>query len=91
MAHVLCVRLVVEKMAIRQLRKMPAKTAQAIMGDMQAIAADPFGAHSQAKPLEGTKSGFRLRHGNWRVIYRIDREAQTVSIEAVKPRQDAYR
>jgi mRNA interferase RelE/StbE len=70
---------------------MPAKIATAIVDAMEAIATDPFGNHPQAKPLQGTKAGFRMRHGDWRILYRVDRDAQTVYLEAVKTRGSAYR
>jgi mRNA interferase RelE/StbE len=85
------VRLVVEKAAARALRKMPAKIATAIMDRMDAIAVDPFGSHLQVKPLQGTKAGFRLRQGDWRVLYRVDRDTEAVYVEAVKTRGAAYR
>jgi len=85
------VKLVIEKAAARRLRMIPRKVAEAIMANLEAIAADPFGRHPQAKALKGTKSGFCLRHGGWRALYRVDRAAETVYVEAMKSRGGAYR
>jgi len=84
-------KLVFERAAVRALRRVPVKVARAILIDMEAIAAAPFGRHPQSKPLRGTADGFRLRHGDWRVLYRVDRKTDTVFVEAVKTRAEAYR
>lgn len=35
--------------------------------------------------------GWRIRVGDWRVVYEIDDERRTVTIVAVKSRQSAYK
>lgn len=84
-------QLVVEKAAAKALRRMPAKLAASIMAGLEAIALDPFGHHANVKPLEGTTAGFRLRRGDWRILYRVDRLAGAVIVESVKTRGDAYK
>jgi mRNA-degrading endonuclease RelE of RelBE toxin-antitoxin system len=41
--------------------------------------------------MTDVKDGFRLRHGDWRVLYWVDRAAQAVRVTAVKPRGEAYK
>ena len=43
------------------------------------------------KPLKGQKGVFRLRHGNWRAIFEIDVDRQTMIVVDVFNRRDAYR
>jgi mRNA interferase RelE/StbE len=83
-------RLVIAPAALRTLAKIPAKTARTIEEQMEAVAADPFGAHPNAKKLTG-KDGYRLRVGNWRALYTIRREAEVVILEEVLKREEAYR
>jgi mRNA interferase RelE/StbE len=85
------VRLVLEKAATKGLRRMPSKTAKALVERLKAIAAAPFAHHADAKPLGGGKDWFRVRQGDWRALYRIDRSDDTVVVEDVLHRKDAYR
>ena len=80
---------VISKEARRCLTRMPAKTAWIIRAKINAVAADPFAQHNNVTPLRGIE-GFRLRVGNWRVLYRLDIPAQTLSITNVLPRGGAY-
>ncbi|MBU4077984.1 MAG: type II toxin-antitoxin system RelE/ParE family toxin [Euryarchaeota archaeon] len=40
---------------------------------MEQVAVDPFATISNAKKLQG-RSGYRLRVGDWRVIYEINKD-----------------
>jgi mRNA interferase RelE/StbE len=84
-------KLVYGRQAAKKLGRIQPKVAGAIRGALETIAADPFAARANVKPLEGVKEGFRLRHGDWRVLYRLDRAQQTIFVELVKPRGDAYK
>jgi mRNA interferase RelE/StbE len=83
--------LIYGKDATKSLKRMQPKVAQAIQMVVSRVAADPFGTHPNAKPMEGTKAGFRLRHGDWRIIYVVNREKQIMTVVDVKPRGGAYR
>lgn len=84
-------RLLVAPDALRDLKRLDRKLVQAIEARMTVIAGNPFGHHPQAKPLKGSPNRFRLRIGDWRVLYVVDRRAGTVEIVRVKSRQEAYR
>jgi len=79
------------KAARKVLMKIQPKVALAIVEEMEQVAAAPFARHPNVKPLVGTRDGFRLRHGDWRVVYRIDRAVDTVLVEAIGPRGGIYR
>jgi mRNA interferase RelE/StbE len=84
-------RLVVEKAAADRLNDLPRRQRDNLFDRLRAIAADPFGRHANVRPLRGAKDAFRLRIGDWRVIYRIDRQAQTMHVRMVEPRGSVYR
>jgi mRNA interferase RelE/StbE len=84
-------RLAFEKQAARMLRRMPRKAAEAIRAALDAIAADPFARHRNVERLEGFKDGFRLRHGDWRAVDRLDREEGNLVVELIKPRGEVYK
>jgi mRNA interferase RelE/StbE len=43
------------------------------------------------KKLEGTKDVYRVRVGDYPVVYRIDDGAQTVTVTAIGDRKEIYR
>ncbi len=83
--------LVIAKRAANKLRRIQPKTARAILSELNAIAADPFKPHRNVERPKGVQDGFRLRHGDWRILYRIDdRKAGRMIAGVVKPRGEAY-
>jgi len=84
-------KLIVRDSAARALARLQPKSAQGIIAAMQVIAADPFGRHPQALPLSGKPGWYRLRRGDWRALYRIDRAVDAVVLEDVLKREEAYR
>lgn len=82
--------LVIHKKVVKALGRIQPKLAQAILNDLEAIAANPFGTHPNAKALTDRPTYYRYRHAGWRVLYRIDREAQTVFVEIMDTRGDIY-
>lgn len=75
--------------ARQQLRRMPANDAVRIMDKVDQLAADPLGSNPNASALKG--GGFRLRVGDWRVLYELDTDADRMLVAAVLPRGKAYR
>jgi mRNA-degrading endonuclease RelE of RelBE toxin-antitoxin system len=51
----------------------------------------PLDSTQNVTALSGAKDAFRLRHGDWRALYWINRETQTMVVEAIVPRGGAYR
>lgn len=80
--------MVISKSARRCLTRMPAKTARIIRGKIAAVAAGPLAQHSNVTPLRGIE-GFRLRVGDWRVLYQLDIAAQIPKITNILPRGGA--
>jgi len=85
------VKLIFERAAAKALRRMPSRDAAAILDRFDQIAAAPFARHPDCRPLVGIRDGYRLRHGDWRALYRIDRQARVIHVEDVKHRREAYR
>jgi mRNA-degrading endonuclease RelE of RelBE toxin-antitoxin system len=58
---------------------------------IRSVAAAPHDRHAQAKALGGAFKGlFRLRVGDWRVLYTLDDRKQVLSVVYVRKREDAY-
>ena len=57
--------------AVKALRRMQPKRRQLILDRLADIAHDPHGPHPNVKPLKGANFRWRLRSGDWRVIYEL--------------------
>ena len=79
----------IAKAARRRLRTMPNNVERTIIDKIEQLAADPFAQNNNVTALKG--GGFRLRVGDWRVLYVVDAEAQTMTVAAILPRGEAYR
>lgn len=78
------------KQASRRLRGMPNDTERTIIRKIDALAADPFAPNPNVIALRAI-DGFRLRVGNWRVLFTINTDAKTLTVAAILPRGEAYR
>lgn len=85
MAYQLDVRPSVE----HDLRPVPAAMVTRILNRMGALVDDPF--PPQSEPLTGMARTYRLRVGDYRVIYTVDHDESLVTVHAVRNRRDAYR
>ena len=70
---------------------MTARAAEAMLKRLERIAADPFAKHPNVEVLKGMKGAFRLRQGDWRAVYRIDRNLDEVRVVLVDVRGSVYR
>jgi mRNA interferase RelE/StbE len=70
------------------LRRAPAKVSAAIRVALERLAADPQAA-SNVRRLVGLDA-YRLRVGEWRVVYELDRGALVVIVIRIASRAEAY-
>ena len=75
--------------ARKELEKLPASVAQRILARIEALMKAPRPAG--AVKLQGNRSLWRIRIGDFRVIYSVDESARMIDISAVRNRRDAYR
>ncbi len=78
------------KQADKALRKMPRNTAQLIRGKLDQLAEDPFARNPNVTRLQG-RLGYRLRVGNWRVIYELEEDQLIILVLRIAPRGGVYR
>ena len=78
------------KSAARGLARMPQGIARRMLGELKTIAADPAAYRGDWKPLQGSPF-WRLRVGDWRVIFRVDYTAKRIAIAPVLHRREVYR
>lgn len=76
------------KQALRTLRRMPRNTAERIAAKIAQYAADPQSLSANIKALTGEPGIFRLRVGDWRVLFAED--GTVIDIIRTAPRGAAY-
>lgn len=73
----------------RRLRKMPVDVQRRLVGEMEALGFDPRPAG--VVKLIDTENFWRIRVGDYRIVYEIDDRQATVTILRVAHRKDVYR
>ena len=75
--------------ARKELQNLDPQVAKRILKQVEALVTDPRPAG--VVKLEGASDLWRIRVGQWRVVYRISDRAHLVDVIAVRHRSDAYR
>jgi mRNA-degrading endonuclease RelE of RelBE toxin-antitoxin system len=83
--------LVLTRAAQRGLGRISPKMRTALVKRLEVIAEQPFATHRNVERIKGEPDAFRLRQGDWRAKYRIDREAGEMRVLVVEPRGSVYR
>ncbi len=78
-----------ERRAERDLKRLPAKEFHRIIREIKALAENPkpVGCHR----IAGSKSDWRIRVGDYRVIYELDEKAKAIRVMRVRHRREVYR
>ena len=74
--------------AEKELLKLDKNLAKRILDKIQLLNNDPYGQNSQK--LGGGK-GYRIRIGDYRVVYTVDKTAKEIAIVRIRHRRDVYR
>ena len=84
------VKLIFSPGAAKALTKIPRKEGLGLLAKLQEVAADPMGQYPWAKRLTD-QPGFRVRQGDWRVVYRLDHDADAMIVDKIAKRDEVYR
>ncbi len=76
--------------AVRQLRAIPQSAALTILRALTPLGEDPRRPDADIKKLTGYADRYRLRVGDYRVIYEIADEQLIILIVGVGHRREAY-
>jgi len=79
-----------KKAALKALAKLPADVRHRIQEALRQLAEDANTGKLDVKALQG-RDGFRLRVGQWRVIYQKDDSAMIILVVDVGSRGDIYK
>jgi mRNA interferase RelE/StbE len=75
--------------AQRSLRRLPAAEVERLYARLTALGREPF--PRGAVKLKGKDAEFRIRVGDYRILYRIDDSQRRVLIVHIGHRRDVYR
>ena len=82
-------RVFLERAAEKQLKQFPAKVHNRVIAAIQELAEKP--RPTGCRKLTGTENDWRIRVGDYRVVYEIDDATQQVRVNRVRHRREVYR
>lgn len=83
-------KLVFLKQPRKKLISLSKSTSKSIIRKIVSIAKEPFKKNNNVEKLQGV-DGFRLRHGGWRIIYKVEKEIVTVVVVKIETRGEVYK
>ncbi|MFN2270123.1 MAG: type II toxin-antitoxin system RelE family toxin [Anaerolineae bacterium] len=69
---------------------MPKNISRLVREKLEQIAADPRAQHNNVTKLQD-RPGYRLRVGDWRVIYELQDDQLVILVLKIGPRGEIYR
>lgn len=78
-----------KKSTRKDLRKLPASTEERIIEAVENLAENPF-PHGVEK-LSGSQHAYRIRLGDYRIVYEVVNELKLIEIQRVRHRKDVYK
>jgi len=73
----------------RDLRSLPKTVIARVMRQIESLEDEPVPRHSVK--LVGAEQLYRIRVGDYRIVYGIDKEVKQILIHYVRHRREAYR
>ncbi len=81
-------RVVVMKQPQKALRRMPKNLRERIRQSIWVLAEDPFPLGH--KKLIGFSNSYRIRVGDWRIVYTVENDLLLILVIRIAPRGSAY-
>ncbi|HYA03689.1 MAG TPA: type II toxin-antitoxin system RelE/ParE family toxin [Syntrophobacteria bacterium] len=73
----------------KDLRSLPPSVVGRVLKQIEGLSDEPF--PRQSRKLAGAEQLYRLRVGDYRVVYGVDKAAKEVIVHYVRHRRDVYR
>jgi mRNA interferase RelE/StbE len=78
-----------KKSALRELKRLDRKIIPRVISAVESLSTDPF--PSGVRKLQGSDNTYRVRVGQYRIVYEIFQARIVIVILRVRHRKDAYR
>jgi len=82
-------KLYLERAAERDLKRLSTENFHRLITEIKMLAKEP--RPPGARKIIGSKDDWRIRVGDWRVVYEIDNKQKVVRIMRVRLRREVYR
>lgn len=79
------------KKSVKAFLKLPKTIKGNITKKIELLAIDPYAEYNDVKKLSGEIDVYRLRVGDYRIIYRIERHKVVIEIVRIAHRREVYR
>lgn len=73
----------------KDLRSIPRASVSRLMERIEGLSSQPF--PRQAVKLSGAERLYRIRMGDYRIVYEVDTRAREVTVHYVRHRREVYR
>jgi mRNA interferase RelE/StbE len=78
-----------DKSALKDLQKIPSRQQKRLLQAITILSKDPYRKNNKIKRLSGSLSDYyRLRIGDYRVLYLLEQDSQTMFVKAVLRRNE---
>ena len=78
----------IKKSVEKDLRKLPTSVISRVIEAIENLKNNPY--PRQSKKLKSTEKTYRLRVGNYRIIYQADEERKEIVVYHVRHRENVY-
>ena len=75
--------------ASRELQKLPAKVVRRVFPELEALASNP--RPQGCKKLQGGANEWRIRVGDYRIVYAIDDAEKIIDVARIAHRREVYK
>jgi mRNA interferase RelE/StbE len=75
--------------ALKELKSLPSEVIARVIREVDGLGNDPF--PDGIRKLAGTERTYRIRVGDYRIVYSVDGDQLIVEIIRVRHRKDIYR
>ena len=82
------IRVTIKRSAERELGRIDRAMIPRIVTAIHSLAENP--RPSGSRKLVGSEAEFRIRVGDYRIIYAVDDNAESINIQRIRHRKDAY-
>lgn len=79
---------VIKRSAERELRKIPKQDLRRVVARIQGLTREP---HPPGCERLSGQERYRVRQGDYRIVYAVDDEARTVEVVKIGHRREVYR
>jgi mRNA interferase RelE/StbE len=83
------IKILIERKAEKSIKKLPKRIAGKVIEKIQELKSEPRPLGS--RKIVGSEGDYRIRIGDYRVVYELDEENEQLIIMAVGHRRDVYK